>query len=223
MIGFLFLQKLSSMIEYFSEFITIIGIHIVALMSPGPDFLMISRNSLIFSRRVGFFSAIGLGLGIMVHVLYSLVGIGFVISQSVLFFTFIKWVGALYLMYIGISSLRTKKQVVDVDDTIIENKELSSLSSLKLGFITNVTNPKVTLFFLGLFTQVINPTTPIFVQLVYGLTMSFVTFCWFGIVALLLSQGVVKNKFQSVQHYVERVFGVLLIALGIKVALSSSK
>ena len=76
---------------YLPIFLTVALAHLLAVISPGPDFIMITRNSLIYSRKSGIYSAIGLGLGILVHVIYSLVGIGLVISQSILLFTIIKF------------------------------------------------------------------------------------------------------------------------------------
>ncbi len=92
-----------------------------------------------------------------------------------------------------------------------------------MGFLTNVLNPKATLFFFALFTQVINPHTPKAIQVLYGLEMSVMTFVWFALVAAILSHNFIRSRFASVQHYLERTFGVILIALGVKVAISSSK
>jgi len=208
--------------EYLPEFLTIVVIHFICVIAPGPDFAMISRNSLIYSRKTGIYSAIGLAFGILVHVTYSLVGIGFIISQSILLFSIIKYLGAAYLIYIGYKSLKSKPNK-EKAESLEKKNDLNKVQALKMGFLTNVLNPKVTLFFLSLFTQVINPQTPLFIQIAYGIEMSAMTFLWFSFVALILSNSLIKAKFTSVQHYFERVFGVILIALGIKVAMSSSE
>jgi threonine/homoserine/homoserine lactone efflux protein len=93
---------------YLTEFLTVAFIHFLGVMSPGPDFAMISRNSLVYSRRTGIYSAFGLALGILVHVTYSLIGIGLIISKSIIIFSTIKLLGASYLIYIGYKALRTK-------------------------------------------------------------------------------------------------------------------
>ena len=208
--------------EYLSEFIAGALIHLLAVVSPGPDFAMVTRNSLVYSRRTGIYSALGLGFGISVHVIYSLVGIGLIISQSILLFSIIKFLGAAYLIFIGFKALRTEK-TASADNAFIKKDDLKPFSAVKMGFMTNVLNPKATIFFLSLFTQVIDPLTPLFIQVLYGLEMSIMTFVWFSFVALVFSNSYFKNKFSSVQHYFERVFGVILIALGLKVALSSTK
>lgn len=208
--------------EYLPIFFTIALTHFLAVMSPGPDFVMITRNSLIYSRRTGIYSALGLSLGILIHVFYSLVGIGFIISQSIILFNIIKFIGAGYLIYLGVKSLTAKSSKTDLS---IQNhkKDISRLAAISIGFITNLTNPKVTLFFLSLFTLIVTPSTPLFVKIIMGAEMSLVTFLWFAFVAYLTSHHLVKSKVSRVQHFAERFIGVILIALGIKVAFSTSK
>lgn len=208
--------------EYLSIFLTVVLAHLLAVVSPGPDFIMITRNSLVYSRRTGIYSALGLGLGILVHVTYSLVGIGLIISKSIILFNLIKFLGAGYLIYIGYKSLTSKSSKTDI---LVGNqrKDLSRLAAVRIGFITNVTNPKATLFFLSLFTLVINPDTPLFLKVMMGTEMSVVTFLWFALVAYLTSHHIVKSKISGIQHFAEKFIGVVLVALGVKVALSTSK
>lgn len=208
--------------EYIPAILTVALIHFLAVISPGPDFIMITRNSLIYSRKTGIYSAIGLGLGILVHVTYSLVGIGLIIANSIVLFNIIKYLGAAYLIYIGYKSLSSKSSNRHLQN---ENhkKDISSFAAVRIGFITNVTNPKVTLFFLSVFTLVINPDTPLFIKLLMGMEMTIVTSVWFILVAFLVSHRVIKDRVNKIQHFAEKFIGVLLIALGVKVALTSSK
>ncbi|MDD5739197.1 MAG: LysE family transporter [Candidatus Peribacteraceae bacterium] len=208
---------------HFSQFFAVAVIFFLALVSPGPDFAMISRSSLIYSRRTGIYSALGLALGILVHVTYSLVGIGFIISRSVLLFSIIKYLGAGYLIYIGWKSLHARRVMQRQDNDAPVDRHLPPLAALKIGFLTNVLNPKVTLLFLGLFTQVIRPDTPLWVQVLYGIGMSLMTLLWFSFVATVFSHRMVRTRFLSVQHIVERCFGGLLIALGIRVAMERTR
>src|SRR3989344_4233629 len=207
---------------YLPIFLTVALAHLLAVISPGPDFIMITRNSLIYSRKTGIYTAVGLGLGILVHVTYSLVGIGLIIAKSIVLFNIIKFIGAAYLIYIGYKSLTSKSSKTDmtVED---RKKDISRLAAIKIGFITNVTNPKVTLFFLSLFTLVVTPSTPLFVKTLMGAEMSIVTSLWFILVAYLASHHLVKSKISGIQHFAEKFIGIVLIALGIKVAFSTSK
>lgn len=209
---------------FLTQLLTIASIHLLAVISPGPDFAMVTKNSLLYSRKVGIYTAIGLGCGIAVHVAYSLLGIGLLISQSIVLFTIIKYIGAAYLIYIGYKSLKAKPQTVGTETEIQKSdKTLSVIASIRQGFLTNVLNPKVTLFFLALFTQVVSPETPLLFQLTYGLEMMLATVLWFSLVAVFFSNSFMKAKITKVSHHIERVTGVVLIGLGIKVALASHK
>lgn len=209
--------------NYLPEFLTLAGLHLLALMSPGPDFVMISRSSLLYSRRTGVWSAVGLALGIFLHVAYSLGGIAFIISQSIVLFSVLKTAAALYLMYIGIKALRAKPTKVGELGASGEQKTMTAWQAIRTGFFTNALNPKATLFFFSVFTQVIHPATPLGVRFLYGLEMSLATFAWFALVAVALSGKRLRTKVMSIQHYVERFMGAALMLLGIKVLLSSRK
>jgi RhtB (resistance to homoserine/threonine) family protein len=203
------------------EFLLVAGIHLLAVMSPGPDFAMVLKTSIANTRRSALWLAAGIGLGILVHVAYSIIGIGFVIARSILLFNIIKWLGALYLIYIGIQALRSKPVKVDqAVKKLDESMYLPYHQALLRGFLTNALNPKATLFFLALFTQVISASTPNIVKIAYGVEMSVITFAWFAVVGLVLTHDRVRRKFVRIKHYIERAFGGLLVLLGIKVALS---
>ncbi len=208
------------------EFLLVAGIHWLAVMSPGPDFAMVIRNSLVYSRRTGLLAAVGLAIGNTLHVIYSLLGIGLIISQSILLFTIIKWLGAAYLIYIGVKSLFTKKKTdaeADLPAPERAEKDLTALQAIRMGFLTNALNPKATLFFLALFTQVIDPATPLGIKALYGLEMSTATFIWFGLVVMLLTHHRVQGFFGKAKHHIDRAFGVVLVALGIKIAFGTQK
>lgn len=218
--------------SYLPEFLTVIVVHLLAVMSPGPDFAIVTKNSLIYSRRSAIYTALGVGLGISIHVIYSLVGIGLIVSKSIILFSTIKFLGAAYLIYIGYKSFRSKKPSVAGGNPPLpegrrggvgatsQSSELSPTQAIRIGFLTNALNPKATLFFLSLFTQVISTSTPLYIQTLYGIEMIMMTFTWFAGVAIVLSQARIKQKFSSIQYYLEKTFGAILIALGIKVALS---
>lgn len=179
--------------EYLPIILTVALVHFLAVISPGPDFIMITRNSLMYSRRTGVYTAIGLGLGILVHVTYSLVGIGLLIAQSIVLFNIIKFLGTAYLIYIGYKSLTSKSSKLNIQNND-HKKDISVFSAIKIGFITNATNPKATLFFLSLFTLVINPDTPMIVKLFMSIEMSVVTALWFMLVAYLISHHLIIEK-----------------------------
>lgn len=205
---------------YWAEFLTVVVVHLLAVASPGPDLAVVLKNSISLGRRAAIFTSLGVGCGIMVHVIYSVLGIGLIISQSIWLFNVIKWLGAAYLIWIGIQGLRAKRRdAADIEaDTDLK---LSDKSAFLSGFMTNGLNPKATLFFLSLFTVVISPTTPMLVQLGYGLYMVFATALWFAMISWLFSTARVRRKFLQVGHWFDRSMGFVLVSLGIRLLFSS--
>lgn len=145
-----------------TEWIAVITITVLAVMSPGPDFAMVTRNSLMLSRRAGVLTALGIGLGCFVHVGYTLVGVGLLIQQSLWLFNAIKLAGAVYLVYLGVKMLRAKPGAALAQNAVAP---LSDTAALRVGFLTNALNPKTTVFIVSLFMQVVRPDTPLLVQI----------------------------------------------------------
>lgn len=203
---------------YLSQLLIVAGIHALAVISPGPDFVLISRLSLSYSRKIGFVGAIGVALGIGVHIFYSILGIGALIASSVILFNTIKILGALYLIYIGVMSFKQSKNKSPASSVRLQ-EDVTYTEALKLGFLTNVLNPKATLFILAVFTQVITPSTPKFIQVIYGLEMILATALWFSVVAFFLSTDYISRKIQSAKGIIEKITGVVLTVLGIKILL----
>ncbi|MBC9249731.1 lysine transporter LysE [Pseudomonas alcaligenes] len=203
---------------YWAEFLTVALIHLLAVASPGPDFAIVVRESVAHGRRAGTWTALGVGTGIFVHVAYSLLGIGLIVSQSIVLFNALKWLAAAYLFYIGIKALRAKPAGEGALEVAADAEQRSPRGAFMTGFVTNGLNPKATLFFLSLFTVVINPHTPLAVQAGYGVYLAFATALWFCLVALLFSQQRVRAGFARMGHWFDRLMGAVLVGLGIKLA-----
>ncbi|MDD4901008.1 MAG: LysE family transporter [Patescibacteria group bacterium] len=197
---------------------TVAGIHLLAAISPGPDFIMCVRNSLAYSRKIGIWTAVGFGAGITVHIFYCLAGLALIISQSVLIFNFIKFVGAGYLIYIGLKSFFSKSSKIELGEQQ-KKEDITSWSAIKIGFLTNVLNPKATLFFLSLFTLVISPSTPAMVLGIMSAIMIVNTVIWFSLVAIFMTQNKIRSIFEKFQNVFNKTLGGLLVILGVKVAL----
>ena len=161
------------------EFLVITFIGLLATMSPGPDFIIVFRNSLVFSRKIGICTAIGIALGVTIHVTFSLIGIGLIITKSIVLFNIIKFAGAMYLMYLGLGMLFSKSSELKQEKYEKPKKHMSNWQAVKIGFLTNVLNPKAAIFFLGLFSQIISPETGIGIKVFYGAEMLAICFLWF--------------------------------------------
>ncbi|WP_018693743.1 LysE family translocator [Algicola sagamiensis] len=204
--------------QYLPEILSISMIAIFMAMSPGADFIMVSRNSIFTSRRAGVFSAFGVAAAIWVHVAYSIAGLAFIISQSIVLFSILKYCGAAYLIYVGWKTFRAKATSAQLEGEA--QGTLSSWRAFQIGFITNVLNPKTTLFFFSIFTQVVQVDSPLWLQLLYGFIISFAHAAWFCAVAIFLSQPVLLQKFEQKKKVIERLVGSLLMGFGLKIAMS---
>lgn len=200
-----------------AELLAVITITLLGVISPGPDFAMVSRNSLLLSRRAGVLTALGIGLGVLVHVGYTLVGVGVLLQQSLAWFNAIKWLGAGYLVYLGVKMWRSQPGNGLGNEAVAP---LSDTAALHTGFWTNVLNPKTTVFIVSLFVQVVRPDTPLAVQLGYGAFIAAAHMVWFSLVALCFSAGAVRDRLLAWRRPIDRVFGGVLIGFGVLLAVA---
>ena len=198
--------------------LTVAMVHLMAVMSPGPDLVVCIKNTLKYSRATGIWTALGFATGILVHVTYCLLGIALLISQSVLLFNVVKLIGAAYLIYLGAKALLShsdSKLEVDFEPT---QQKLSAFKAWQNGFLTNLLNPKATLYFLGFFSVVIPPDLAMIHLLVITLTLFLLTFAWFTTVAFIMTTKPIRETFLKIEKRADQVFGGILILLGLKVA-----
>ncbi|MBN3747926.1 LysE family transporter [Burkholderia sp. Se-20373] len=200
-----------------TELIVVVTITLLAVISPGPDFAMVTRNSLMLSRRSGVLTALGIGLGVTVHVSYTLLGVGLLIRQSLWLFNAVKLVGAIYLIYLGAKMLMTKAGNGHTDAPAAP---LSDLAALRTGFLTNALNPKTTVFIVSLFMQAVRPDTPLTVQIGYGAFIAVAHAGWFSLVALCFSATAVRDRLLALRHWIDRTFGCLLVGFGVALAIA---
>ncbi|MFC7420626.1 LysE family transporter [Iodobacter arcticus] len=198
-----------------NEIFAVALITILAVISPGADFAMVTRNSYLYGRKAGLLAALGIALGVQIHVMYTMLGVGLIISQSPALFTVIKIAGAIYLIYIGYTTF-TSKSKLDID--LSADSGLSPFSALKNGFLTNVLNPKTTLFVVSTYTQVVNPSTPLAQQIGYGLFMSLAHGIWFALVALFFSHKTLRSAMINGQSVLNKIIGSALLGLGVSLA-----
>lgn len=205
---------------YYGEFLTIALVHFLAVASPGPDFAVIVKQSLTRGRQAALFTSVGIGSGILLHVTYSLIGIGILIASDPLYFTVLSYIAGLYLFYLGIQGLRAKPMNADNKQDLAQHKPQSRGKAFLTGFLVNGLNIKATLFFVSLFSIVISPDTPTMVQSFYGVYMALATALWFGFLSYMMTIDNFRQKLLTKAHVIDRFMGVVLIALAIKLVLS---
>lgn len=201
-----------------TELIAVITITVLAVISPGPDFAMVTRNSLLFSRRMGVLTAIGIGGGVLVHVGYTVLGVGLLVRQSIWLFGVLKLTGAAYLVWLGIGMMRSR-HAVPADCG--QPRALSDFGALRMGFFTNALNPKTTIFIVSLFMQVVHPDTPMSIAIGYGLFISMTHVVWFAVLAFFFSTESVRLRVMRARRWIDRIFGALLLGFGALLASAS--
>ncbi|MDH0650047.1 LysE family translocator [Pseudomonas sp. GD03858] len=203
-----------------NELIAVALFTILAVISPGADFAMVTRSSYAQGRKAGLAAAAGIALGVQVHVLYTVLGIAVIISQSPSLFLAMKVVGAGYLVYLGYKSL-TNTTRISLDG--LASSQASMASALRTGFLTNALNPKTMLFVVSAYTQVVQPGSPLALDFAYGAFMSFAHWVWFSLVAVFFSSAGLRAAMIERQRVVDRVIGVALIGLGLAVVVAGVK
>jgi RhtB (resistance to homoserine/threonine) family protein len=197
---------------------TVTIVHLLALISPGPDFIVACRNAIQYSRKIGIWTAVGFGIGVCVHMSYAFFGFTWVISQSNFLLSSVKYLGAIYLIYLGISSLFLKNIKIKLT-TDKNSDQIKWYTATKMGLLTNLLNPKASLFFLSLFTLVIGPEINPTVMTILTLILVSTTVLWFSLVAIFLTHQKMRNLFENNQKQINTFFGVILIVIGIRIGL----
>ncbi|WP_442485209.1 LysE family translocator [Aeoliella sp. SH292] len=193
---------------------------IVFSMTPGIDTFFVLNRSVAQGRRSGFFSTLGISTGVLVHTFIAAVGLSALIAQSALAFALIKYLGAAYLVFLGISKLVQRAG----DAPSIETPSTGTTTAwndFRSGVLTNVLNPKVGLFFIAFFPQFIRREmlesyTPF---VVLGITYALIALVW--LLALSWLAGTVSHRLRETpafSRWMDRTAGAVFVALGAKVA-----
>jgi threonine/homoserine/homoserine lactone efflux protein len=206
--------------------ITDIGLFILAgvllNLTPGPDFAYIVARSVQFGCRAGMVAALGICVGCFVHIAAAAIGLSALIAASSLAFAVLKWAGALYLVYVGISMLRARAAGAGPPHSTNPVQSQASGRVFLQGLLTNALNPKVAIFFLALLPQFIRADAPskLLAFLALGLTFSLTGTLWNLTVAWLAARLMGSpGMWSRSRRWFERTLGAMLIAFGARLIL----
>ncbi len=202
------------------EFLEVSFMILLATISPGPDFTIVSRNALRYNCKTGMMTALGIACGTLFHSVYCILGFAIIISRSLLLFNIIKYVGAAYLIYLGVKGLCETLAPTQTDVSMIEG-DPSGFQAFRQGLFCTTLNPKAILFFIAFFTIIIKPTMPIYLQSTYAFEIALIDMFWFSAVAFFFSHDKIKAILGTCLHYVTKFFGGFLILFGLKIAVLS--
>lgn len=197
---------------------------VLLIILPGPDTAIATKNTLTVGRVGGLKTALGTCCALLIHTSAAVFGLSAIIVKSALLFSVFKYVGAIYLIYLGVKTLwALRKKEVAASVEMNTASQFENKSCFKQGFLTNLLNPKVAVFFLTFLPQFVDTGSNTFLPfLIMGFTYTVLTAIWFFLYVYLLNQISTFMKKPKTQNMIEGITGAILIGFGIKLALEKA-
>ncbi|GEL78635.1 LysE family translocator [Tenuibacillus multivorans] len=188
------------------------------IILPGPDIAIATKNTVTTGKVGGLKTALGICCALLIHTSAAVLGLSAIIVKSALLFSIIKYVGAAYLIYLGVKTLWSlKKKDVATSNEMNTKGKFVNTSCFKHGFLTNLLNPKVAVLFLTFFPQFIDAGSHSFSPfLIMGATYTVMTAVWFFLYVYLINYISAIMKKPKTQNIIEGITGTILIGFGIK-------
>jgi threonine/homoserine/homoserine lactone efflux protein len=201
------------------DYLLFVGASIVLVLVPGPDMIYMLGRCIAQGRKAGLMAAIGFNLGAYAHLAAAVLGLSAVLATSAVAFGVVKWLGAIYLIYLGITALGNTSRQIELDTQTICRHDSKAI--LRQAFISDLLNPKVAMFFLALLPQFIgsHPLHPTLQILLLGVTVNAIALA--GNIALVtLSASVTRalRRNRSVTEWLRKAMGATFVALGVRLA-----
>lgn len=187
-------------------------VQLLAVISPGPSFLITARTAVARSRRDGLLVALGLGAGTVVWSAVAVLGLNMVFRAVPALFIAMKIAGALFLLWIAWRIFRHAGEPIALDDA----GDDAAAAPFMRGFLTQIANPKVAAFFGSIFFAMLPASVPLWMSLALIAIMSFNEVCWYSAVALFFGSGPVRRFYLAAKAWIDRVTGLFLGALGLR-------
>lgn len=187
---------------------------ILLILVPGPDYILITKNTLSSKKIAGFQTIFGTCTALVIHTFFATIGLSALLVKSAFLFSIAKYLGAIYLIYLGVKSLLTKSS----DAKSTKNNELSN--PFLQGLLTNLLNPKVAIFFLTFLPQfVVHSNTSWFYFFLLGMTYAVATFILFGLYVVFLDKIRTIIESDKAKNLINKVSGIVLLLFGLKLFL----
>jgi RhtB (resistance to homoserine/threonine) family protein len=206
-------------------FLQVFLIGLLGAISPGPDFVVVTRNSLGYGARVGMATALGIATALTIHIAYTVGGYALILKQSPAVFTVIQLAGAAYLAWLGTQAIRSRPATETEPETAQECEESfepkSGWRGFREGFLCNALNPKAALYFLGIFSQFLRPGDPQWHYWIYGLENIAAVGGWFLVLAVIISSSRFRKGYHRYRHWSDRLLGAVLIFFAVRILWSA--
>lgn len=202
-------------------FLQVFLVGLLAGISPGPDFVVVMRNSLGFGARVGAATALGISMALILHVSYAILGFALLLASYPAVYHFIQVLGAAYLAWLGYGALKAGAADSTVNAPLLAAQAGHSVwQGIRDGFFCNVLNPKAPLFFLSIFSQFITPATPEWVRWIYGLEVVVAVGGWFAFLSYVIDSERFRLTYSRYEVWVNRLLGVILLYFALRITIT---
>ncbi|KKQ01394.1 MAG: Lysine exporter protein (LYSE/YGGA) [Candidatus Roizmanbacteria bacterium GW2011_GWA2_36_23] len=193
-------------------------IHVFRWLTPGPQFALIVRNSLVYSRKTGFWTAVGFAIGNLINITFAVTGVAIIIANSSIANNVMKYAGSGYLVYLGLKTIFMKIHFQNLTSKE-KYQDIGSLSAIKIGLATNLLNPNAPLFFISVFGALISSKTPYWVVLTLMIAMPLNTLFMASMWSLLFTHKLIKSLYMKFEPILNKFLGVVLILLAVSMLL----
>ncbi len=206
------------------QFLLFVLMAVLLILLPGPDTVIATKNTLEIGRTGGLQTALGTCCALLIHTMAAVIGLSAIIVKSAVLFSVFKYVGAVYLVYMGIKAIWSlKKNEIATDTEELQVNKYGHTSCFRQGFLTNILNPKVAVFFLTFLPQFVNTEKSTFPQfLLMGLTYALLTAIWFLLYIYLINHIRMYMRKPKTQKFIQGISGIVLVGFGIKLALEKA-
>ncbi|MEM7588895.1 MAG: LysE family translocator [Myxococcota bacterium] len=206
-----------------SLFFAFAAVHNLAVASPGPDFVLVMRNSLLFGRHAGIWTTSGISLAVSIHVTGCFLGIGMLAVQFPGVLRFFQLIGAAYLAAIGARMLLHSKHAKGLQvDPGNEVKQLAAYKAFRMGLLCNLLNPKASLFFWTFWAQFMRLQPSFSLQVALAIYAVASAAIWFMALSVLLSSHAIAQRLVPWQNRISRLGGLILLSFALSVGLAAS-
>jgi len=198
--------------------LSLVVICVLGALSPGPSLALVVRNTMLGGHKAGLATAISHGFGVGLYAAIAVTGIGLVIVKSPLIFQIIQYTGAAFLLYLAFNAMKSKGNNIDLD--VAEGQNDKHIKGWRDGFLLAFLNPKLAIFFLALFSQFVDVDASLSHKLIMVFTVGGLDTIWYCLVVFGLSRGPVLAKLKANSHVIDKVTGVVLLLLAIRVVIN---
>jgi RhtB (resistance to homoserine/threonine) family protein len=197
------------------------GVAAIVIVVPGPDTAVVTKNVLVHGRRAALGTSLGVSAGLSVWTLAAAAGVASVLRASALAFTVLKLIGAIYLVWLGLQALRAASHAADGEHAslAVGRPAMGALGGFRQGFLTDLANPKIGIFFTSLLPQFVDPGRPVLLPfLALGAVFVLMTVLWLCAYCVVAARAAETLRRPRVRAALDRFTGIVLIAFGLRLA-----